>query len=53
MLKFKATIRKVGTSHVVTIPSDYVSNDLLKDGQEYIFHLTNKEADHNESPDLH
>ena len=46
-------IRKSGTSYVVTIPASYISNDLLKDGQEYIFHLTNKEADHNESPDLH
>jgi len=36
-IKFFGTIRKVGNSGVVTIPRDYIDNDLLKIGEEYTF----------------
>lgn len=36
-IKFSATVRKVGNSNVVTVPADYVTNDLLKIGEEYTF----------------
>ena len=36
-MQFKAQIRKTGNSYVVTVPSQYVNNGLLKEGQEYEF----------------
>jgi hypothetical protein len=35
--KFKGIPRRAGTSSVVTIPSDYITNGLLEEGQEYEF----------------
>ena len=36
-LKFKAKLWKTGSSSVVTIPSDYVSNELIEKNKEYLF----------------
>lgn len=36
-IKFKATVREGGNAFVVTIPKNYVDNDLIKLGNEYEF----------------
>lgn len=37
MVKFKATPRKAGGSHVITIPKDYIKNGLINITQEIEF----------------
>jgi len=37
VIKFKANIRKVGNSYVVTVPSTYISNGLLNENKTYSF----------------
>lgn len=43
-LPVKATIRKTNSSHVVTIPSDYITNGLFKIGDKVKF-LIEKDDD--------
>lgn len=43
ILKFKGQIWKVGNSHVITVPSDYINNDQLKVGVLYEVEMTEKE----------
>jgi len=37
ILKFKAIVRKVGNSHVVTVPSDFISSSNVPTGKELEF----------------
>ena len=46
MVKFKATIRKYGNSHVVTIPADYINNEMVEPKKEYWFTI-NEENEKN------
>lgn len=41
-MKFTATIRKSGNSWIVTIPSDFVKYDFLKEGTKYDFVIIGK-----------
>ena len=39
MVHFTATVRKFGSSHVVTIPADYINNNLLTPEKSYKFEV--------------
>ena len=36
-LRFVGEIWKVGNSRVVTVPTNYFGEDLLKEGEKYVF----------------
>lgn len=41
-MRFKGAVKKWGNSWVVTIPSDYIHNELMKEGDEYWFEYEEK-----------
>jgi len=47
-ISFKATIRKVGNSHMITIPKEYIGDEVKENGT-YFFTIKLNEGDTNES----
>lgn len=45
LVQFKATVRKYGSSAVVTIPADYISNGLLDLEKTYKFEVVEEVQD--------
>jgi antitoxin component of MazEF toxin-antitoxin module len=39
MLKFKGTLKKIGNSWMVIVPSDYIKNGMVNTDDEYWFEI--------------